>query len=198
MPENRLLTTQTGVLLNEWRAAQTPVQESVSWPAVERFIQTSDVINRTRRATNKSGKDDEGSTWAKALEADARQFARQLALGNMDPDCNEVRNSEWLALTVLAIAWCDDNHKKCILGHTSKYENRISRNGYDKTPTPLQFGGVLPAKSKKTAMKFPPEAHGCYRCAVVQNADGTCMGEKAVPFNYTGKWVVGMKGWKLA
>ncbi|KAJ1419701.1 hypothetical protein B484DRAFT_400097, partial [Ochromonadaceae sp. CCMP2298] len=145
-----------------------------------------------------SGKDDEGSTWAKAREAEARQFARQLELGDIDPNCDEVKNSEWPALTVLAIAWWDENHKKCILGHTSKYENRISRNGYDKTPTPLQFGGVLPAKSKKTAMKFPPEARGCFGCAVVQNADGTCRGEKAVPFNYTGKWVVGMKGWKLA
>ncbi|KAJ1409397.1 hypothetical protein B484DRAFT_336622, partial [Ochromonadaceae sp. CCMP2298] len=56
--ENGLSTTQTAVLLNEWRAAQAPAQEAVAWSAVERFIQASDVINRTRRQTKKSGKDD--------------------------------------------------------------------------------------------------------------------------------------------
>jgi hypothetical protein len=196
--ENGLSTTQTAVLLNEWRAAQTPVQESVSWSAVERFIQASDVINRSRRATKKSGKDDEGSTWAKARKAECVQFKRQLELGDMLPGCAEVTDSPFPPLTVYQIAWWDENHKKVILGHTSKFENRISRNTFDKTPTPLQYGGVLPAKSKKTAMKFPPEARGCFGCAVVRDADGTCRGEKAVPFNYTGKWVVGRKAWVQA
>ncbi|KAJ1418639.1 hypothetical protein B484DRAFT_333713, partial [Ochromonadaceae sp. CCMP2298] len=54
-----LSTTQTAVLVNEWRAAQLPVPlPSLSWSAVEAFVLRSDVIDRSRRVTKKSGKAD--------------------------------------------------------------------------------------------------------------------------------------------
>ncbi|KAJ1396078.1 hypothetical protein B484DRAFT_309756, partial [Ochromonadaceae sp. CCMP2298] len=56
--ESGLSTTQAGVILNEWRTGQDPPLAPVSWSAVEGFVLRSDVINRTRRQTKKSGKED--------------------------------------------------------------------------------------------------------------------------------------------
>ncbi|KAJ1392767.1 hypothetical protein B484DRAFT_314135, partial [Ochromonadaceae sp. CCMP2298] len=56
--ESGLSTTQTAVLVNEWRAALDPPLDAVSWSAVEGFILRSTIIERSRRVCKKSGKDD--------------------------------------------------------------------------------------------------------------------------------------------
>jgi hypothetical protein len=102
-----------------------------------------------------------------------------------------------LPIQVDAIAWWDENHKKMMLGHTSKSENRIARDlpCYGKEPTYVLFGGVLPAKSMRTTIKFPGEARGLFGCALVEQADGSHQGVKAVPYCYTNKFVIGIKKW---
>ncbi|KAJ1421305.1 hypothetical protein B484DRAFT_465573 [Ochromonadaceae sp. CCMP2298] len=105
----------------------------------------------------------------------------------------------WSAVNgfVERIAFWDENHKKVMLGHTSKWENRIARNlpCYGKEPTSVLFGGVLPAKSMRTTIKFPGEARGLFGCALVEQADGSHLGVKAVPYCYTNKFVIGIKKW---
>ncbi|KAJ1427836.1 hypothetical protein B484DRAFT_329818, partial [Ochromonadaceae sp. CCMP2298] len=53
-----LSTTCITVLVNELRAGMRPPKDNVSWSAVERFILNSPIIQRTRRHTKKSGKED--------------------------------------------------------------------------------------------------------------------------------------------
>ncbi|KAJ1424655.1 hypothetical protein B484DRAFT_314974, partial [Ochromonadaceae sp. CCMP2298] len=53
-----LSNTQTAILLKEWRASQAPPLHPVSWSCVEGFVLRSNVINRSRRVTKKSGKED--------------------------------------------------------------------------------------------------------------------------------------------
>jgi hypothetical protein len=193
-----LSTYQTAVLLNEWRAVQYPVLPPLSWSAVQGFVQRSGVIDRSRRQYKKSGKDDLNSPWAKARVQQCTQFKKQIELGLLPATSEEVVQSIADGLPpihVNAIAWWDENHKKVVLGHTAKFENRVARNRFDGTPTPVQFGGVLPPKSMRTAVKFAGEARGCFGCAVVEGADGITRGVKAVPYEYTGKFVIGMKEW---
>ncbi|KAJ1386960.1 hypothetical protein B484DRAFT_341478, partial [Ochromonadaceae sp. CCMP2298] len=56
--EQGLSTTQTTVIVNEWRKAQTPRLPPISWSSVERFILRSGVTHRSRRVYKKSGKED--------------------------------------------------------------------------------------------------------------------------------------------
>jgi hypothetical protein len=195
--ESGLSTTQTTIVLNEWRAGRG--LPTVSWSAVEGFVLRSEVIQRSRRCTKKSGKDDKGSLWAGAREAEFIQYHEQLRLGRLPADCKEVLDSIAAGLWPLhedGIAWWDEDHKGVILDFTSKYENQIARNPYDKTPCSVKFWGVLPGKKPQTAVKFPGEARGCFGCAMVQRADGTMEGVKAEPYNYTGMWVVGVAEWE--
>jgi hypothetical protein len=55
----------------------------VSWSAVNAFVGRSNVVFRSRRQTQKSGKDDEDTTWAKARVAQCTQFLEQLRLGKL-------------------------------------------------------------------------------------------------------------------
>jgi hypothetical protein len=79
--EHGLSNTQAAVMVNEWRWAQFPPLPTLSWSAVEAFTQRSTVIDRSRRVTKKSGKEDVGSPWANARLAECEQFKRQLQLG---------------------------------------------------------------------------------------------------------------------
>jgi hypothetical protein len=65
----------------------------------------------------------------------------------------------------------------------------------DETGSPASpaDGGVFPEKSPITTVKFPGEARGLFGCAVRREADGSLVGVKAVPFQYTGRTVVGFK-----
>ncbi|KAJ1410507.1 hypothetical protein B484DRAFT_402914 [Ochromonadaceae sp. CCMP2298] len=69
--------------------------------------------HQSRRVYKKSGKEDMGSIWARAWLAQCINSTMQLRLCKLNPNSDEV-----------------------ILGHTSKYEVRISRNTYDNEPTP--------------------------------------------------------------
>ncbi|KAJ1420198.1 hypothetical protein B484DRAFT_333234, partial [Ochromonadaceae sp. CCMP2298] len=56
--EQGLSTTQTTVIVNEWRKAQAPPLPPLSWSAVEKFLLRSGVTHRSRRVNKKSGKED--------------------------------------------------------------------------------------------------------------------------------------------
>jgi hypothetical protein len=79
--ESGLSSTQATVILNMWQAARD--LPAVSWSAVNGFVGRSTVVFRSRRVTKKSGKEDEGFTWALARLAECKQFLEQLRLGKL-------------------------------------------------------------------------------------------------------------------
>ena len=67
--------------MNAWRQKRNlPI---VSWSAVQGFIQRSSIIDRSKRLTKKSGKDDPNSPWAMARLEQALQLRYQLDSDNL-------------------------------------------------------------------------------------------------------------------
>ena len=66
----------------------------LSWKAVQVFMSSSPSIVRTVRQINKSGSNDENSTWALARYAQCEQFLDMLELGKVSRDCPDVTDSD--------------------------------------------------------------------------------------------------------
>ena len=60
--------------VNRFRSSRSLPKPTVSWNAVQAFIPFSPLIVRTVRQSNKSGSNDENSTWALARCAQCEQF----------------------------------------------------------------------------------------------------------------------------
>ena len=185
-----LSTLSTTILLNKYRVDLG--KDTVSLSAVQGFILRSDIIDRSRRLSTKSGKKDVGSPWAKARLNQFLQFQHQLAYGDSKeqgiPFCVPPQYKDAPAMHLDAIVWWDEHHRKVILGHVSKFENRVAMK--DGVVTALAEGGVLPAKMHNTVTKYAKEARGLFGVAVVNG-----VGMKAAPFTYTNRLVVGMKAY---
>ena len=185
-----LSTLHTTVRLNRYRVAHgLPI---ISKSAIQGFVQRSDVIDRSRRLSIKSGKKDENSPWAKARLNQFKQFQYQLGYGDAvaKKEAFEV-NPMYIGappMNLDGIVWWDEHHRKVILGHVSKYENRVSMK--DGVVTSPAEGGVYPPKKPNTVTKYADEARGLFGVAVVQG-----VGVKAAPFNYSSRLVVGVKAY---
>ena len=177
------VATVTYLLNQGYRASHNLAH--VCYSTVDRFVRNSAVIHRSRRQMKKSGKDDAGKPWAVARLAFSRQLLEQLS----------GTSTRWPALHLHAIVWWDEHHKKVILGHTSKHEYRVRRDGAGK-PASAAAGGVLPPAKPNTSMKYPGEARICAGVAKVKQPDGSYIGVKAKPFNYTGMQVLGIAQFK--
>ena len=164
----------------------------VSLSAVEAFVLRSDIIDRSKRLSCKSGKKDVESPWAKARLQQFLQFQYQLEYGDVleqgIPFCAPPQYKDAPAMHLDGIVWWDEHHRKVILGHVSKFENRVAM--LDGVATAVGEGGVLPAKSHNTVTKYAKEARGLFGVAVVNG-----VGMKAAPFTYTNRLVVGIKRW---
>jgi len=165
----------------------------VSLSAVEGFVLRSDIIDRSRRLSTKSGKKDVDSPWARARLNQFQQIKYQLEYGDAVENgaafCTPPWYKEAPPMHLDGIVWWDEHHRKVILGHVSKYENRVAVDAHG-VPTAVSDGGVLPKKMPNTVTKYAKEARGLFGVAVV---DG--IGSKAVPFDYTNRKVVGMKAY---
>ena len=213
----------TVILLNEGYRKKCSLPPA-SYSSVNRFVLKSRVIRRSYRQTKKSGKDDADTEWSKARMAIAKQLQEQLAAGTSTASTGtasvaaatdeapisaagqkrrrsgEVKPTAPVAhpfppISLHAIAWWDEHHKKTILGHTSKHEYRICRNDKGQPALPAD-GGTFPAAMPNTSQKYPGEARGLFGVAVVKGADGHLEGKKAMPFQYTGCQVVGFEQFK--
>jgi hypothetical protein len=161
-------------------------------------------MDKSKRAFQKCGSRDPESLWAKARVQLCTQFCKQLMLGVRQDPLSDQYEHDIFPLTELegeeitgplqlnAIAWWDEHHKKCILGHVCKRETRIWK---DTARLNRKMGGVLPNKKRKPSAKFMQEARGCFGVAMLRNAEGY-KGVKAVPFNYSGRTVVGVKNFE--
>jgi hypothetical protein len=203
--ENEQSITQTTCLMNEIRASAYPPVEALSWSTVASYIRNSPFIDKTKRAYQKCGSTDPDSLWAKARVQLCTQFYKQLLLGvRQDPFSDQYGHDILpmelegeavdIPINLHAIAWWDEHHKKCILGPMCKRETRIYQDD-NGVPTKPEVGGVLLKKKNKTSTKFCQEARGCFGVALRRTEDGY-EGAKAAPFNYTGRWVIGVKKYR--
>jgi hypothetical protein len=91
------------------------------------------------------------------------------------------------------IVWWDEYHKKIRLGFASKHEARVARDPETRKPTSVADGGVFPEPKPSTTVKFPGEARGGFGVAMRKKEDGEYEGVRCEPFDYTNKWIVGVK-----
>jgi hypothetical protein len=180
--------------------------------AVQRFIQTSRIMKKTRRTTEKTGKTDANSPWAIARFNLCSQYKIQLGaeeyiLENRSP---EISFSDFISTERLpngdpfvfldAIVFWDEKHKECVIGCNSKYETRLCRNVYDGEITPPEYGGVFADVKPRKKVKFSKEARACFGVAMRTKRDsftgkmeaGSEQGIKCKPFSYTGRMVYGL------
>jgi hypothetical protein len=186
----------TTVLLNNMFRHPRRLRD-ISYSSVARFVNLSPVIVIARRKTRKSGKDDEGTTWAQARLAFAMQLVEQIEVGECSPEERATRGSVFPPLYLHAIAWWDEHHKKVILGHTSKNEARIYRDKDGKAAIPTD-GGELPPEHPTVSAKYLSEARMLFGVAMVKDADGILHGKKAEPFGYTGCQILGIPAYNRA
>lgn len=150
---------------------------TVSWSTVDGFINRSEIIQRHRRQTKKSGNDDINSTWALARLAQCEQFSEQLELGLLLPNDPEVIQSGLPPMKLHGIAFWDGHHEQVKLGFASKTESLIARNEHGEAAAPL-FGGVPPSRMPNTSMKYPGEGRASFgharesRCRYGRGANG--------------------------
>ena len=147
------------------------------------------------RQSNKSGSNDENSTWALARCAQCEQFLDMLELGKLPRDCPKVTESDIPPLRLHGVVFWDEHHKKCVIGGYGKYETRVYVDE-EGAPTHPNEGGQLPDLVATVTTKFSAEARGCFGVAMVKQIDGNMHGARAVPFNYTGRVVIGIKSFQ--
>ena len=184
------------ILVNEYRNNEK--KNPISCSAVQRFTLSSSIINKSKRVHQKSGKDDKGTAWAQARLNQCSEWKERIQLGvdaGNVPNMNFEGNKKPIFLD--GIAWFDENHKKVVLGFTSKIEHRISRNPLTGLPCRIEDGGILPEKKNQTSVKFPGEARGMFGAGMRTNIDGTVEGVKTTPFFYTGRFVLGLKEYNI-
>jgi hypothetical protein len=142
-----------------------------------------------RRGTAKSGKTDEESVWAKARLAQALQIKAQLA-----PRVHAVRVRGFVAqlphIELAQVLWTDEKHSKCHLGCASKYEYQLPQGPGGKYRA-VTDGGEYPERMPTTAVKFPKEARFCLG-VMKKLCKGKYVGFKTVPYEYTGKKMIGV------
>jgi hypothetical protein len=96
------------------------------------------------------------------------------------------------------IIW-DEHHRKVKLGHSSKWETRVSRHPDTGLVCPESAGGVYPKSMPNTTCKYPGEARGLFGVGIRhKNEEGQDEGVRCDPFCYTNRKVVGVKAYETA
>ena len=199
--ESGLSLGNTVILVNQWRRARG--MDPLSYGALQFFVKHSTVMVMEKRGTKKSGKEDKTKAWSKARLAFCQQLERQLRKAKRirgahahgtrgdityvpreDGDDPEQAKLE-LPLYLDGIVFWDEHHRKVRLGHASKYETRIRRDG-DGNYATKEGGGELPKKFPITTTKFCDEARGSFGCCI-RTVNGEKEGVRLPVFNYTGQ-----------
>jgi hypothetical protein len=80
-----------------------------------------------------------------------------------------------------------------MVGRTSpKSKTRIAKGADGNICSPSE-GGKFDSRKPQTSIKFPGEARGCFGVAMKRTPTGEMIGVKCRPFQYTNRWVVGVK-----
>ena len=180
--------TAATYLVNQHRRKLAPPQPEVSWSTVAKFGKATGVAKCRRRGTKKSGNNNADSKWAKARLALAQQLKRQLEMKddnmNYEPGTENERR-----IHLDGIAVWDENHKKSLLGFSTKEEWQIARHPETGKPCAEKDGGVFPKKKPRMQVKFETEARSLLGVAMVTGPDGVERGVRGKPFFYTNRKV---------
>ena len=92
---------------------------------------------------------------------------------------DELRHPEWPEINRLAVLWCDEKHKKVVIGPHNRHEWLFHVNPNN----PLEYmspkdGGVLQKPRASTRAKYMKECRGAFGVMAKQLDDGTCIGRK--------------------
>ena len=86
----------------------------------------------------------------------------------------------------------DQHHKKCLLGKSSLWDTKMPLDEAGQWCS-TDDGGQYPEWSDNMSVKFPKEVRFHFGVMMKRDVNGVLRGYKAEPFEYTGKWVVGVK-----
>ena len=98
----------------------------------------------------------------------------------------------WTKIPRLSVLWCDEKHKKVVIGPSNRHEWLffVDPNNPDVFMS-QKDGGVRQQPRASTRAKYMKECRGLFGVMAVEQTDGTCIGKRMKPFNYTGRKVVG-------
>jgi hypothetical protein len=99
---------QAVVILNTWRRGQIPPLDPISYSAVNNFVVHSNKVKITARGTQKSGKKDMNSPWARARLGQCLQFKEQLRLGTLQNDHPDLQNAVGPPVYLHGLDFLDD------------------------------------------------------------------------------------------
>eukprot|EP00966_Prymnesium_polylepis_P088704 2052685-Prymnesium_polylepis.2 len=88
----------------------------------------------------------------------------------------------------------DEHHKRCKLGKTAAYDCKIPTDE-DGHWCSLENGGEYPPWSDTTSVKFAKEVRFLFGVMLRRDASGELVGNRMEPFEYTGKWIIGVKNY---
>ena len=92
--------------------------------------------------------------------------------------------------------WLDEHHEQCKLGKSSLHDCLLPR---DEDGNVDLVHGKYGEWSDATRVKFPKEVRFLLGVSMARNAAGKLEGRRMeIPFEYTGKWVVGFKAYEKA
>ena len=104
----------------------------------------------------------------------------------------QLRHPRWPKIPRLAVLWCDEKHKKVIIGPNNRHEWLFFVNPENPDAfMSAKDGGVKQTPRAATRAKYMKECRGCFGVMAKEEADGTCSGHRMEPFDYTGRKVVG-------
>ena len=133
MAEHGIGSPQIAATLNERRKVRG-VNETIGKDAVDGFVKRSIVLTKHRRLTEKTGKTDKESQWAKCRLGQCIQYLEQVANGLAYPiEDPPVDEFQFFPVRLNEIVFSDEKHKQCVLGCNSKYEVQVSRNEYKES-----------------------------------------------------------------
>ena len=106
---------------------------------------------------------------------------------------DELRHPHWPKIHRLSVLWCDEKHKKVIIGPNNRHEwlFHVDPNNPDVYMSPKD-GGVPQQPRAGTRAKYMQECRGLFGVMAKQiPGEVNCEGVRMQPFNYTGKKVIG-------
>jgi|AntAceMinimDraft_1070359.scaffolds.fasta_scaffold22423_1 hypothetical protein len=186
--------TEAAVAVNANRE-NIPDLAPVSWSAVRSFVKKSGYMRIHKRQQCKSGKRDIGSIWALARIAQMQQLKQQLGYGSV-PGTPSV---DLPRIFLDGVAFWDEFHLKCKLGHASKWECVMCRHPETDEVCTEEEGGVWEEEKPNTSMKFAQEARTCLGAYMRKAHEGDAasevhegyVGKTMELFDYTHRSVIG-------
>lgn len=103
----------------------------------------------------------------------------------------EARKATPPPFTMEMILVLDQHHRKCRLGKSSTFDCKLPLK--DGKFCRTDDGGEYPEWSNRKSVKHPKEARLHFGVMMKRDAGGVLRGYKMRPFDYTDKWIVGVK-----